>query len=306
VDLVSSPDSFTLTATGQSGTSRVTIYIAADKAGNFPRTADGTDLVGNLKLDAGNKVGTVTNIQVHIRLVHPTNCVKVYNFVTDEDFNLGILDTTSLTVPTKGGNKDTVVASQPGQFSDNVLIANTCATDSSFDLGIGLDSTFAAHGTNAVRTYTATGEFDSSSFNTIMSTVGGTANGQNLCLQNVTVAAGSSLLVTVHSQIKGVSKDSLPADRTFDFSTSLYQTVNSGCTGALEPMALPNPATFTLPLRSSSRAKNARSSRPCPSLVGGGRLAPSLTRIAKKRITIPPIIVRRRTRIASIAHPSVK
>jgi hypothetical protein len=247
VDLAANPNAFTLTATGQNGTSRVTVYIAPDKAGNLPPSADGTDLVGNLKLDAGSKVGTVTNIQVHIRLVHPTECVKVYNFVTDQDFNLGILDSTSLNVPANGKNAGKVVSSQPGQFSDNVLIANTCATDQSFDLKIGLDSSFTTQGANAVRTYTAAGEFDSTSFNAIMS-AGGAPNGTGLCLQNVTVPAGTSFLATVHSEVKkGLLQTLLPADGSFDFAASVYENVNAGCTGTPHSLTSPNPATFTLP-----------------------------------------------------------
>jgi hypothetical protein len=248
VDLVPSPDAFTLTATGQNGTSRVTIYITPDKAGNLPPTADGTDLVGNLKLDATSKVGTVTNIQVHIRLVHPTDCVKVYNFVTDQDFNLGILSTTSLNVPANGRNAGKVVNSQPGQFSDNVLIVNTCATPQSFDLGIGLDSSFSINPNgNPVKTYTATGAFDLENFEDMM-TNGGAPNGQNLCMQNVIVPGNASFLATVHAKVKDSwPQTSLPADGSFDFAASVYQNVNAGCTGPLHSDATPNPATFTLP-----------------------------------------------------------
>jgi hypothetical protein len=251
VDLVPYPGAFKLTATGQSGTSRVTIYITPDKAGNLPPSADGTDLVGNLKLDAGRDVGTVTNIQVHIRLVHPTgSCLKVYNFVTDQDFNLGILSTTSVNIGKNGAKADKVQGSQPGQFSDNVLVANTCATDESFDLEIGLDSSFdtSPNGNpgNAVFSYTAAGEFDTTSFNAMMT--GGTANGQNVCLQNVTVPAGTSFLATVHAAVrKDMSQTLLPADGSFDFAATLHDNVNTSCTGALYSQASPNPATFTLP-----------------------------------------------------------
>jgi len=247
VDLSPSPNTFTLSTTGQSDVSKVTIYISPDKAGNLPPTVDGTDLVGNLKLDAGSQVGTVTNIQVHIRLVHPTDCLKVYNFVTDQDFNLGILDTTSLKVPTNGAKAGKVTSSQPGQFSDNVLVVNTCGSEQSFDLRIGLDSSFSTNGGNAVKSYTAAGEFDSSNFNTILSGTG-TPNGQSLCLQNVIVAPGMSFLATAHSKVQdNWPQTSLPADGSFDFAARLYQQVNAGCSGSLHSLASPNPATFTLP-----------------------------------------------------------
>ena len=248
VDLSPSPGSFLLTAAGQSGVSTVTVYISTDKDGNPPPSADGTEIVGNLKLDAGSAVGTVSNIQVHIRLVHPVSqCLRAYDFVTDQDFVVGILSTTSLNVPKNGAHKDQVVSSNPGQFSDNVLIVNTCPIDQSFDLGIGLDPGFSPQGANAVFTYTATGEFDTSSFNVILLGAG-TPRGQVLCLQNVTVAAGSSFLATVHSKVAdNLPKASLPADGNFDFAATLFQNVNSACTGAPHPLASPNPATFTLP-----------------------------------------------------------
>jgi hypothetical protein len=64
----------------------------------------------------------------------------------------------------------------------------------------------------------------------------------------VTVPAGTSFLATVHTGIKSQwPQGSLPADSTFDFAASLYQNVNSGCTAPLDPLATPNPATFTLP-----------------------------------------------------------
>jgi hypothetical protein len=251
VDLVPSPETFRLTAAGQSGSSKVTVYTAPDKAGNLPASADGTDLVGNLKLDAGSKVGTVTNIQVHIRLVHPTGCVKAYTFVTDQDYSMGILSTTSLKVGTNGPKAGKVISSTPGQFSDNVLIVNTCAIDQSFDLGIGLDSSFSTSPSdnpgNAVVTYTAAGEFDSTTFNPIMA-ASGTARGQNLCLQNVTVPAGTTLLATVHSKVKDNWPQAyLPLDGSFDFTASVYQNVNAGCSLPLDSQVSPNPATFVLP-----------------------------------------------------------
>ena len=248
VDLMPSPDTFLMTTAGQQGKSTVTVYIATDKDGNLPPSADGTDLVGNLKLDAGNKVGSATGIQVHIRLVHPTACLKVYNFITDQDFTLGILSTTNVNVPSRGANAGKVTSSQPGQFADNVLIANLCATDQSFDLGIALDSSFTTSGNPAaaVKAYTANGEFDTSDFNTLMT--GTETKYPSLCLQNVTVPAGASFLATVHSKVRDSwAQWMLPADRSFDFSASLFDTVNAGCTGTLETLASPNPTTTTLP-----------------------------------------------------------
>ena len=249
VDLVANPARFDLTGTGQGGTALVTVSITRDKEGNLPPSTDGTDLVGMLKLDAASKLSTPTDVQVHIRLVHPTDCLKVYNFVTDADFNE--IESASVKVGTGRQNLGRVISSQPGQFSDNVLIVNACASAHSFDLGIGLDDSFSTHPNgnpgNAVFTYTAAGEFDSSTFNTMM-TGDGDGHKQTLCLQNVTVPSGTSFLATVHSALRdGLMDTSLPSDKSFDFAATLHDNVNTSCTGALYSQASPNPATFTLP-----------------------------------------------------------
>jgi hypothetical protein len=252
VALSPSPDSFLLTSAGQQGVSTVTVSITNDKDGNPPSSADGTELVGNLKLVAGNKVNTVTNVQVHILLVHPSACLKAYTFVTDADLTQ-ILATTNLNVPAHGPNAGTINASQPGQFSVNALIANVCATSESFDVRVNLDPLFNTNPStapaNAVFVYTASGEFDTSNFGTLTEGTG-TGYQQNVCLQNVTVPGNSSLLVSVHSEVtKYTPVSALPADGTFDFSSALTAPVNNNCTSPLVPstLATPNPATFALP-----------------------------------------------------------
>jgi len=245
-----SPASFVLTNTGQTGKSTITVFIANDKDGNAPSNADGTDLVGNLKLDAGSEVGTTPNIQVHIRLAHPTSCIKLYNFVTDQDFNLGILSTANLNSPKSGAKAGTVNSSQPGQFSDNVLVANACGTPYAFDLKVTLDESFSTNPVNnpgnAVFAYSAAGEFDPTTFGALLAGTG-TGYQQNLCLQNFTVAPGETLLVTVKSKVKdGITVAALPADRTFDFSAKVTSAGQS-CGGALDSTVSPNPATFALP-----------------------------------------------------------
>ena len=251
VRFVASPSNFLLTSAGESGTSQVSVYIANDKDGNAPPSADGTTLVGNLKLDAGSKVGSVTSVQVHILLAHPTACLKVFNFVTDQDMQIGVLDTMNVGVHTNGAKAGLVKASQPGQFSDNVLVSNGCATAESFDLRVTLDANFstnpAGNPGNAVHAYTAAGDFDPTSFAALL-TATSTAHQQNLCLQNMTVAPGASLLVTVHSAVKdGLAAASLPEDREFHFWATLYEAVNGNCMGEPKMAAAPNPASFTLP-----------------------------------------------------------
>jgi hypothetical protein len=249
VILSPNPASFPVTYAGQTGVSTVTISINGNVPSDPALNCDGCELVGNLRLGtapSGAHLDTVTNIQVHIKLVHPTNCLKVYNFLTDQDFTMGILSST--TVKVKNG---VVKSSNPGQYSDNVLIANTCASDQYFDLGIVLDPSFQTNPHDnpgqAVFTYSSSGIVDPTIFN-ITSFGTGSPQGQNLCLQDVKVTGGTTFLATVHSEvIKGLAATSLPSDGDLDFSASLYQNVNSGCTGAMDSLATPDPAYFSLP-----------------------------------------------------------
>src|SRR5262245_6048248 len=161
VILLPATSSFSVTGLGWTGTTNVLIRIPA----GVPN-ADGTDLVGNLNMSipGPNHVGTPSSVQVHIRLVHPTACLKSYNFITDTDFN------SIITLATVNVNKQGKVTgtSNPGQFSDNVLIANTCGQDETIDLGILLDSRWETNPNNnpgnAVFTYSANGAIDPDSF----------------------------------------------------------------------------------------------------------------------------------------------
>lgn len=259
------PGSFLVTSNQQTGKSHVGLTIGAGVPDDPELNCDGCELVGHLQLSTtpqGAKLDTVTDVLVKIKLVHPTACLKVYNFVTDQDHQLGTLTTTDLKIGTNGRNAGKVVSSQPGQYSDNVLIANTCSSDESFDLKIGLDPKFETNPSNnpgnAVFTYSTAGEVDPDSF-AISGFGTGTPQGQQLCLQNVTVAAGTSFLATVHAQvIKGTLASTLPGDsdgdgkNNFDFAATLYETVNASCTGALDSEATPNPASFALPYTTSN------------------------------------------------------
>ena len=244
-DVILTPDtsSFTVNALGWSGSTNVSVAIAPDVS-----NADGTDLVGNLNMSipGSDHVGTPTTVQVHIRLAYPASaCLKVYDFMTDADFSAILTSTTVNLNP-----KLKVVSSQPGRFSDNVMVANTCSTDQSFDLSAGLDPRFQTNPSNnpgiAVFSYATSGEIDPATFN-MLAFGTGTKQGQSLCLQNVTVAAGTTFLATVHSEvIKGISSTTL-GTAPFAFSGTLYQTVNAGCSGTLHTLAAPNPATLSLP-----------------------------------------------------------
>ena len=247
------PASFSVTGVGWTGSSTVTISIPSFVPSTPSLNVDGTDLVGNLQLvtsPQGAHLDTVTTVQVHIKLVHPTACLRVFDFITDEEFN-AILTSTVVNVNNKGKVNSTI----PGQFSDNILVANTCSTSQSFDLLIGLDSSFDTnpHGNpgNATFTYLKTGYVDPSSFS-ISAFGSGTPQGERLCLASIVVPGGDTFLATVHMGIiRGMLASALPSSGTFTFRAELdVAGSTSGCTnpsaGALNSMATPNPASATL------------------------------------------------------------
>lgn len=253
LELTPSPAEIAVSSSADQGKSTIDIAIGSNVPNDPALNCDGCTLIGNLKLatdPSGAKLDTVTNVQVRLVLAHPDSCLKAYNFVTNQDTGTQIT-TTTLNVATNGAKKGTVTSSAPGQFSDDVLIANTCPDEQTFDLKIALDTNFETNPSNdagnAVFTYSTNGEVDQQSFN--LSSFGlGTPQGQQLCLQNVTVPADASFLATVHSQVKkGTAASALPASKTFNFTTALHQASNTACAGALRTDIAPeNPVSATL------------------------------------------------------------
>ncbi len=243
-----SPASSPLQVSGLAWTASVpvTISIPSEVAANPLLNVDGTVLVGNLKLDAGNDAKTPTNVQVKITLVHPTGaCLKVYDFITDATL------TNTITSSEVGVNKKgKVTSTNPyGSLSENLMIVNTCGTLETLDANILLDPAFSTqpnnNAGNAVFTFGTSGEIDPSTFN-IASFGAGSPQGQNLCLTNVSVPAGSTFLATVHMNItNGIAATVLPGGGTgpgifSGFGAALY-SAGSACSGDLISTANPNP-----------------------------------------------------------------
>jgi hypothetical protein len=250
--LTPTTSSFTANDSAFSDTTLVSISISDDAP-----NADGTVLVGNLRIGSDNHFDTVTNVQVKVLLVHPdpSACLKFYNFITDQSFT-EIVTSTEVNVSAKGK----INSLNPlGQLSDDLLVVNTCSADQQFDLGITLDALFQTNPHdnpgNAVSTYSAAGSIDpADSTATVIGTTfevasGGLQHQQQLCLNNQTVPGGEMLLTTVHVDIdKGTSSSSLPANGEFHFSGTLF-TAGQGCTTGAplsSTIVTPNPATATL------------------------------------------------------------
>jgi hypothetical protein len=208
---------------------------------------DGDELVAHLQLAGDNPhLKTPTSILIKIKLVHPTACLRVYDFITDAS-----LANTITTAELNVNNRGKVTSTNPyGSLSHNVMVVNTCGISESFDLRVFLDSWFSTQPNNnpgnAVFTFAIGGEIDPAAFN-ITSFGLGTPEGQNLCLQNVTVPGGSTFLATVHTSINnGWLASALPAGGVFNGFGATLTTAASSCTGALVPVATPNPASAPL------------------------------------------------------------
>jgi hypothetical protein len=249
LSLVSMQSPLNMTGTGWTQTDRIAIVIPSEVATDPEFAADGSQLVGHLRLTTpgGSGVDTATDVVVKITLVHPAGpCIRLYNFITDTSYA-----TTSTSTEVNVNSRGKVTSTNPfGSLSSNALVVNTCATDVTFDIRMALDGSFSTQPANtaghAVRTFSTAEELDPSSFD-IAAFGDGTPMGQQLCLQSVTVPAGHTFLDAVHVAINnGVPATGLPADATFDFSATLYLP-GAACTGSLLPEAGAASATVALP-----------------------------------------------------------
>jgi len=245
--LTPSQSSVAVSGLGWTSSVLVTVSIPSTVAADPTLNEDGDELVAKLQLSTEDPhLKTPTDILVKIKLVHPTSCLKVYDFITDASL-ANTISSTEINV----NNKGKVTSTNPyGSLSHNVMVVNTCGTDESFDLRVYLDSWFSTQPNNnpgnAVFTFATGSEIDEATFN-IASFGAGTGQGQNLCLQNVAVPAGSTFLATVHMNINnGLLASSLPAANVFTGFSSTLAAAGSSCAGALVSIATPNPASAPL------------------------------------------------------------
>ena len=237
--LVLTPAKTTFDVSGQ-GWQESTVVTMSISSG--ASNADGAELVGNLNfsINGKNKVGTPSSVQVHILLVHPTNCIKVYNFMADAGATTVYGDAFLLDVKLKDGE---VNSASPGTVSYNVVASNICSQNMTVDLGAQLDPAWDVVGAQAVKLYSAAGDIDLAGWDiTLFSN--SQNNGTSLCFQNATVSAGKTVLLNIKTTMEdGVLATALGS--SFTFSGSLRQAGTS-CTGNLEPLASPNPVSTDL------------------------------------------------------------
>ena len=236
--------SFVVSGPAWTGATPVTVTIPAGVSNE-----DGATLTGklNVKTPGGAHLDSATDIVVKIKLVHPTSCLKVYDFVTDTE-----LETTITAVQLNvNQRKGTISSSNPGQLSNNVLVVNACAAPETFDAQVSLDPYFNTNPFNnpgnAVFTFFSATQVTPENYGAAPWSVG-TPQGQQLCLANVTVPSGSSWLATVKTAIQNVAPPA--SGNTFLFTGLLRETGTPACAGAPKAGVSPNPAealvTFTV------------------------------------------------------------
>jgi hypothetical protein len=212
---------------GWAGSVLVSIAISADAANDPDLDDDGDVIVGHLKL-VGGKLKAPTDVIVKIRLVHPTECLKAYSFVTDAELETVI---TTLSVNTTvNRTQDKVNGSNPGSLSHNVMVVNTCPSAETFDLRIALDPWFETQGANAVSTFSTAGEVDPAAFD--MALFGtATKTGLDMCLPGVSVPGGTTYLAAVHMSLTKGAASQLPAPQVFSGFGGTLTAPGTSCTG---------------------------------------------------------------------------
>ena len=240
------PNSFSVSGLGWHGTSTVTVGIPVSTASNPAFAADGTELVGNVNLSTipvGSKLDTTTNVQVHVRLVHPTSCLRIYDFLTTQDLSTSV-SLLQVELFKNGPKAGLTKGTTPPQLSNNVLIVNICTSAESFDLMVHNDSSFQDQGANSVFMFTKAGSEDPSTFE-VSDFGSGAPKGTNHCFGSLHLPGGDSMLVTNHLSIASLPADQLPPG-SFGFSGSLA-VAGTGCPGITNTLAVPNPASLSVP-----------------------------------------------------------
>jgi len=251
--LTPSPASFTVTPFPWSGASSVAIAIPQAVASDPALSLDGTVIVGNLQLttNSGSKLGTTTSVQVKIRLVHPTACIKQYTFFSDREIS-GDYGALVLSYGTHGANLNKIM--NMSQVSANasaqvVLLVNTCADDRTMDLRIAPDVrfVFGPGGGQTTFVFSGAGVLSPGAIDTSTLTAVNSLS-HTLDVTNVTVAAGHSVLVKVHLVLDGTLDRFSIGTSPFTFASTAFQP--GGTFSTIDTEVDPNPATrnvtFTL------------------------------------------------------------
>lgn len=215
------------------------------------------ELVANLQMVTPNRsnLDTVTTIQVHLLLAHPTDCLKAYSFITNNDNTAQI---GSIQVLKKVNNGQ--VSSDPQNPHYIVVVTNTCSVAQCVDTRFGINSDFQLKGAQAVKTFSSNSLIDT--FSDVSSFFDGdpvaSPKGVSMCLTapattlcgsgGIPVTAGESFLRKADITIKSNASFPPPAQYT-GFDAALLNggsTGNCTATGTLNSVADPNPISTEL------------------------------------------------------------
>jgi hypothetical protein len=257
LDLVPVTDSFNVDSVSWHGSTRVNINISSSVANNPSFQVDGSELVANLQMVTPNRsnLDTVTTIQIHLILAHPTDCLKAYSFITDND-NTAPVD--PIQVSKQSNNLK--VSSNPQNPHYILVITNTCSVSQCVDTRFGLNSDFELKGGQAVKTFSS---------NSLIDTFSGMSNyfsgkpvadphGTSMCLTapattgcgsgGIPILGGDSFLLKADIAIKSNASFPPPAQYTGFDAALLDGGSTSNCTvlGNLNSVADPNPISSEL------------------------------------------------------------
>jgi hypothetical protein len=190
-------------------------------------------------------------VQVKIRLVHPTSCLRQYTFLSDREIS-GDVGSLVLSYGTKNGNLDQILHMFPvsaNALAQVVLLVNTCAEDHVVDLRVTPDTRFVFGPGNGNTTfvYSGAGELAPGAIDT--STLAAVSTSSHvLDVTNLTIKAGESVLVKLHLVLDGTLTRNTIGSSPFILASAAY--LPGGTFTSLDTEVDPNPATknvtFTL------------------------------------------------------------
>jgi hypothetical protein len=250
LELTAAPDSFNIAAHPWESSASVAISIPAGVSLDPALNTDGTTLVANLQLSSngGSRLGAPSSIQVKIRLVHPSACVRMYTFLSDMDLDAVISDMT-LTYGTSQGNLNRILNASPStQVRHNILLVNTCPDDETVDLAISMDPrfTFGPNGApaNAVFVYSTAGELVPGAID-LASMTQQDALGKVLQVLDLELPAGHTVLVSSHLRLDNDTYNKLNIGASpFVFGAATYEP--GGAFLLLHGQTTPNPASASV------------------------------------------------------------
>ena len=244
--LTPTPASFTVTPFPWSGASSVAISIPQSVVNDPSLSLDGAVIEGLLQLTSSgsNKLGTTTSVQVKIRLVHPTACLKQYTFFSNREIS-GEYGALVVSYGTHGGNTNKIMNVSPvsaNAAAQVVLLVNTCSDDRTVDLRVAPDPryVFGPGNGNTTFVYSGAGVLSPGAID-VAALAEVNSLSHTLDVTGVTVEAGASVLVKVHLVLDGALDRFSVGATPFSFASTAFQP--GGTFSTMDTEVDPNPAT---------------------------------------------------------------